>query len=1272
MVNSIMKFFLQNRLVTFLLILGIFIGGIVVSPFQFDTGFLPAHPVSVDALPDIGENQQIVFTEWEGRSPQDIEDQITYPLTTSLLGLPGVKDIRSSSMQGFSSISVIFDDNVEFYWSRSRILEKLNSLPSGLLPEGTKPTLGPDATALGQVYWYTIEGRDSDGNPTGGWDLHEIRSVQDFFVKYALNAVEGVSEVASIGGDVQEYQVDVDPMALRKYGISITEIGDVVRRSNRDVGAQTLEINQAEYLIRGLGYIKSIQDIESAVVKEVNSIPIRVEQLATVNLGPEAKRGTLDKDGAEVVGGVVVSRFGANPMEVIELLKIKIEEISPGLPTKVLADGTESKLTVVPFYDRSELIYETLNTLNEALTLQLLITVLVILVMVYNLRMSIVISSLLPLGVLIVFMAMKAFGIDANIVALSGIAIAIGTMVDLGIILSENVIKKMESEPEQSLFDQIYEGAKEVSSAILTAVCTTVISFLPVFSLQAAEGRLFGPLAFTKTFALIAALLIALFVLPTLIYWFFDAKLRIRRVGLALYGVLLCIAVIGFFQALYFVSGVLFLFSIIGIVKHKFVWQPSARWLTWTWQHVELLLVAFVTITLLTSYWLPLGAATAWVVNFVFVVILTGFVLGFFLVIQFSFVRILTWCLDNKALFLSIPIFLLAFALVIWFGFSRIFGFVETSFDRLDYNIRTAKVWSSLSHTFPGIGNEFMPALDEGSFLLMPTSMPHSGVEYNQKVVAQLDQLISNLPEVEMTVGKLGRAETPMDPAPISMFENVINYKNEYAAKDGELLRFKVDRDNRFITQRGDTLSNDQLLEAGISTDNLIADTKGKPFRNWRSHIKRSGDIWNEIVRVANIPGVTSAPKLQPIETRIVMLQTGMSAPMGIKVHGPDLESIEAFGLDLEAALKEVNGVKKEAVFAERVVGKPYIHLDIDRHSLGRYGLTVDDVQSTIEAAIGGEVVTTTVEGRRRYGVRVRYPRSLRDDPDELGNIMVSNSRGLQTPLSNLVQIDYVQGPQEIRSENTFLTSYVLFDKEDGFAETNVAEAVYKAIETKIDEQTLSVPEGVTYEIAGNYENQVRAEKRFAVIIPLVLMVIFLILYFQFRSVATSLMVFSSIALAFSGGFILLWLYGQGWFLDFSISGTRMQDLFQVHPVNLSVAVWVGFIALFGLAADDGVLMATYLDQSFEESTPKNMEDVRATVIEGAAKRIRPAVMTSATTIIALLPVLTSAGRGSDIMIPMAIPAFGGMIMACITYYIVPTLYAIHKEKQFKKTTHEK
>ncbi|MBE0655306.1 MAG: efflux RND transporter permease subunit, partial [Bacteroidales bacterium] len=452
MLNKIIKYFLENKLVTTLVLLGFIAWGIVTAPFGWQIGGLPSDPVPVDAIPDIGENQQIVFTPWNGRSPQDIEDQISYPLTTYLLGIPGVKTIRSSSIFGFSSIYIIFNEDIEFYWSRSRILEKLNSIPSGLLPEDVQPTLGPDATALGQVYWYTLEGRDKDGNPTGGWDLHEIRTIQDFYVKYGLNATEGVSEVASVGGFIQEYQIDVNPDALKAYNIPLHKVMQAVQRSNRDVGAKTIEINQAEYLVRGLGYVKKAEDIEKAVVAVQDNVPVRIKDIALVTLGPAPRRGVLDKDGAEVVGGVVVARYGANPLQVINNVKEKIEEISPGLPKKILTNGIESQLTIVPFYDRSELIYETLGTLEEALSLQILITILVIIVMIYNLRASVLISGLLPIAVLMVFIAMRYFGVDANIVALSGIAIAIGTMVDLGIILSENVIKHLdEAPPEQKL-----------------------------------------------------------------------------------------------------------------------------------------------------------------------------------------------------------------------------------------------------------------------------------------------------------------------------------------------------------------------------------------------------------------------------------------------------------------------------------------------------------------------------------------------------------------------------------------------------------------------------------------------------------------------------------------------------------------------------------------------------------------------------------------------------------------------------------------------------
>ncbi|MGB5929817.1 MAG: efflux RND transporter permease subunit [Cyclobacteriaceae bacterium] len=1271
MLNKIIKYFLENKLVTVLILIGFIAWGIVTAPFGWQVGALPSDPVPVDAIPDIGENQQIVFTQWQGRSPQDIEDQISYPLTTYLLGIPGVKSIRSSSIFGFSSIFIIFSEDIEFYWSRSRILEKLSSLPSGLLPEGVQPALGPDATALGQVYWYTIEGRDKDGNPTGGWDLHEIRTVQDFYVKYGLNATEGVSEVASIGGFVQEYQIDVNPDALKAYNIPLHQVMRAVQRSNKDVGAKTIEINQAEYLVRGLGYIKKVEDIEKAVVAVQENVPIRIKDIGVATLGPATRRGLLDKDGAEVVGGVVVARYGANPLQVINNVKDKINEIAPGLPKKILANGVESQLTIVPFYDRSELIYETLGTLEEALSLEILISILVVIVMVYNLRASLLIYSILPIAVLMVFIAMRYFGVDANIVALSGIAIAIGTMVDLGIILSENIIKHIdEAPPGQKLIDTIYNGASEVATAILTAVSTTIVSFVPVFTMQAAEGKLFGPLAFTKTFALIAALIVSLIILPTLAHWFFGARIKNKGITKWLHIALIAIGLVALILGYYWAGIILVLYGITGILKSKYPedHKDSGKWYIKLIQKADLIIVVLGITWLLAKYWLPLGAGKSLMLNVLFVGLLVGSILGAFTLLEHYYKSILKWCLDNKAKFLLIPSLLILLGATTWIGFNSVFGFVAKGFNTVGWDVESTKAWTGATSTFPGVGKEFMPSLNEGSFLLMPTSMPHSGIEYNRKVIGQLDMLLTNIPEVDLTVGKVGRVESALDPAPISMYENIINYKPQYMLNEkGHRVRFKIDRNKRFILSTGDSLSNEEAINRGVTLEELIPDDNGSYFRNWRSQIKSPDDIWNEIVKVTKIPGVTSAPKLQPIETRLVMLQTGMRAPMGIKVYGPDLKTIENFGLQLEEVLKNVPSVKAEAVFADRIVGKPYLHLNIDRDEISRYGLDVEDVQQTIETAIGGMKITSTVEGRERFPVRVRYPRELRDDPESLGKILIPTPTGAQIPISQVVDFEYVRGPQAIKSEETFLVGYVLFDKKNGFSEVGVVNDAQAAIQTRIDAGDLIVPAGISYKFSGSYENQVRAEKRLSIIVPLVLAIVFLILYFQFKSVSTSLMVFTGIAMAFSGGFIMLWFYGQEWFVDFSIFGTNMRDLFQMRIINLSVAVWVGFIALFGIATDDGVLIATYLDQSFKKNQPDNLKEIRAAVVEAGVRRIRPALMTVSTTMIALLPVLTSTGRGADIMIPMAIPSFGGMAFALVSIFIVPVLYSMREERKFKK-----
>ncbi|MDC6388906.1 efflux RND transporter permease subunit [Maribacter sp. PR1] len=1252
MLNKSIKFLIENKLVAVLLLV-LFVGwGIVNAPFEWNTGALPRNPVAVDAIPDIGENQQIVFTKWDGRSPQDIEDQITYPLTTSLLGIPGVRTIRSSSMFGFSSIYIIFEEDIEFYWSRSRILEKLNSLPAGLLPEGVNPALGPDATGLGQIFWYTLEGRDKDGNVTGGWDLQELRSIQDFYVKYALSSASGVSEVASIGGYVLEYQVDVNPELMKQYGIGLQQVVKAVKQSNRDIGAQTLEINQAEYLIRGLGYVKSLSDLENAVVTSSDFTSIRIKDIARVTHGPATRRGILDKEGAEVVGGVVVARYGANPMEVINNVKDQINELSAGLPSKELSDGTTSQLTIVPFYDRTELIQETLGTLDEALTLEILITILVIIIMVFNLRASILISGLLPVAVLMVFIAMKLFGVDANIVALSGIAIAIGTMVDVGVILSENIIRHLdESDGKESINTVVYTATAEVSGAILTAVMTTIISFIPVFTMIGAEGKLFRPLAFTKTFALTASIIVALFLIPPFAAFLFRKKSIKNTLGYGINGVLIVLGILAIVYGSW-LGLILIAFGVVGLLKYPELASKISSGFSISDKRanlINIIISAFAIVFVLAEYWRPLGLDKSIFWNLMFVGLICFGLLGFFTVFRNYYTRILRWALRNKLIFLSIPTAIVVFGVMI----------------------------------MRNTGKEFMPSLNEGSFLLMPTSLPHAGVEENKRVLQQLDMAVASIPEIATVVGKAGRTESALDPAPLSMYENVIQYKPEYMLnEDRKWQRYKVNEDGMFELRDGTFVTNPNLevdtddadyKESSIKSPfsvqqkDLIPDEDGEYFRNWRPEIKSPDDIWKEIVKVTKIPGVTSAPKLQPIETRLVMLQTGMRAPMGIKVKGQDLKQIEAFGLQLEDILKQAEGVKDEAVFADRIVGKPYLLIDIDRERLARYGITIEDVQSVLQVAVGGMVLTQTVEGRERYGVRVRYPRELRENPQDLKEIYVPVEKGNPVPLSELVTINYEQGPQVIKSEDTFLVGYVLFDKLDGFAEVEVVENAQALIQEKIDSGELVVPKGINYLFTGTYENQLRAEKTLSVVVPLALTIIFLILYFQFRSVGTSLMVFTGIAVAFAGGFLMIWFYGQDWFLNFNFFGENLRDLFQMHTINLSVAVWVGFIALFGIATDDGVVMATYLTQTFDRNKPDTLIAVRDSVVEAGEKRIRPCLMTTATTILALLPVLTSTGRGSDIMIPMAIPSFGGMLIALITLFVVPVLYSWKAEFQLKR-----
>jgi len=1163
MLNRLLRFCLENKLVVLLLMCLLGAWGILVAPFDWQISGVRRDPVPVDAIPDTGENQQIVFTKWPGRSPQDVEDQITYPLTVALLGLPGVKTVRSTSMIGFSSIYVIFKEGVDFYWSRSRILEKLSSLPPDTLPASVQPTLGPDATPLGQVFWYTLEGRDPEGRTTGGWDLHELRSIQDFQVRYALASVEGVAEVASVGGYVQEYQVDVDPDAMRAHGVTLDHVFAAIRNSNVDVGARTIEVNRVEYVVRGLGFLKSVRDIENTVVRVKDNVPITVKHVARVALGPALRRGALDKGGAEAAGGVVVVRYGENPMAVIGRVKQKIREIAAGLPTRILDDGTHSRVAVVPFYDRSGLINETLQTLNDALYHEVLVTVIVVLLMVGHLGSALLISGLLPLAVLFCFVAMKQVGVDANIVALSGIAIAIGTMVDMGIVLTENIHRRLgEANADESRLATILSASTEVGSAVLTAVLTTVVSFLPVFVMIGEEGKLFRPLAFTKTFALIGAILVALAILPPLYHLFMGRR------------------------------------------------RPTAPGATPWGRRVSYILAALVAVWLALE-WMPLGPGRA-LGNMLFTALLLGGVVLVFRLFQTAYEPILRWCLAHKLLFLSLPTLLLGFGLLSWLGFPE------------------KARWQWAQETFPGLEEETMPALDEGSFLFMPSTSAHASIGESLDMLQQQDMLIRQIPEVSNVVGKIGRVESALDPAPVSMVETIIQYKPEYRV-----------------------------------------DASGESLRQWRSQIKSPDDIWDEIEKTAKLVGATGADRLQPIETRLLMVASGMRSRLGLKISGPDLQTIEKVGLEMERLLKQVPSVNPKTVVADRIVGKPYLEIDIDREAIARYGLSVRRVQDVIEVAIGGKQLTMTVEGRERYPVRVRYLRELRDQIESLTEILVAAPDGTQIPLGQLAEVRYTRGPQSIKSEDTFLIGYVLFGQQRGFAEVDVVEDCRRHLEAKIQTGELVLPDGVSYRFAGRYEQYVRAKETLMLILPLTLMIIFLIIYLQFRSAVTTFIVFSGVFVAWAGGFLLLWLYGQGWFMDFDLLGTNMRDLFQVHTINLSVAVWVGFLALFGIATDDGVLIATYMKQSLARLQPKTTAEIREAVVVAGKRRIRPALMTTATTVLALVPVLTATGRGADVMVPMAIPSVGGMVLVMITVFVVPTLYCAVQEFKGRRKQHQ-
>ncbi len=1163
MVNAVIRWCLNNTFLVILAMLAV-IGG----------GWYALRHTPVDAIPDIGEKQVIVLADWPGRSPQDVDDQVTYPLTVALQGTPGVKVIRSASGFGFSMVFVIFHDRTDYYWARSRVLERLN-VARARLPAGVEPVLGPDATALGQVFWYTVEGE--------GFDLAELRSLQDWYIRYQLNSVEGVSEIASIGGYVKQYQIDVDPVKMRAHGVTLPEITEAVRKSNVDVGAQVLEINQVEFFIRGVGFIKQPADLENVVLRAEAGTPLYVKNVATVSLGPEFRRGALDKEGVEAVGGVVVMRYGENPLEVIERVKQKIAQITPGLPQKSLPDGRTAKVKIVPFYDRTGIIHETMDTLKEALTEEALVAALVVFVFLLHLRSSAsIILATLPTSVGISFLVMYALGVDSNIMSLAGLAIAIGDVCDMGLIMTENIYRHIaNNDGSKTYYQCVEEGACEVGTAIVTAVSNTIVSFIPVFALTDQEGKLFGPLAYTKTFAITASAILSITVVPTLTYHLLKPVTLSRRRSLwiaVLAGVVMTI-VAGFTYRAFFLP------------------SSAAPHQGWPLAAATGLITTLAVFRMARERLLPLEAN----------VVSRG--------ILRVYVPALRWVLAHKALFLSLPLSLVLWGLCIWLGWGRVTYPIEAGLAQAGVNVNHWGPWSYLKHELPGLGREFMPALDEGSLLYMPSLVPAGSLTAALEVVAQQDMAIRSVPEVESVVGKVGRVDSALDPAPIGMIETVIMLKPRDLWRRMRVERFYDDWPSFLQTP----LQYVWPKERPMTKDELLAELREK----------------------TDIPGVLPS-WLQPIQTRIVMLQSGFRAMMGVKIFGSDLREIERLGLELEKTLKQVPGATD--VVADRIVGKPYIEFRIDRQRLARYGVNIRDVQDIIETGIGGDNLTTSVEGRERYPIRVRYPRELRDNLEELQRILVPAADGAQVPISQVAEVRYTVGPQEIKSENTLLVGYVTLNTRDR-DEVSVVEDANTLIQAKVAKGELTFPPGYYYQWAGQFESQVRATKRLAVLIPLCLLIDFVLLYLGFGRWWVALLVFSGIIVSASGGFLMLLFYG----------------------FNLSVAVWVGFIALFGVAEDDGVVMATYIGQLFDQRAPASIPEVRELVVEAGMKRIRPCLMTTATTVLGLLPVFWTEGRGSDVMQPMAIPSVGGMAVQLITLFIVPCVYCWVEEWKLRR-----
>jgi Cu(I)/Ag(I) efflux system membrane protein CusA/SilA len=1137
MLRSIINFSVREPLVV-----------LIFAAIVIALGWYCAWTVPIDAIPNVGENQVLVLTSWPGRSPKDVEDQITYPLSKRLLAVAHAESVRGKSLFGYSFVQVTFSDDTDFYWARTRVAEQLGTAAVDL-PQGVVPTLGPDATGLGQVFYYVLK-------PRPGMTLAELRSLQDFVVKYELQAVRGVSEVASVGGYVRQYQIEVDPDKLRFHDIPLDRLIEAVKDSNMDVGAKTVESNGMEFIIRGRGLIgadkdteQAVEDIEKTVILSRDGIPVRIRDLGHVQLGPDFRRGAIDLNGSEAVGGVVVMRFGENPRAVIARVKEKIARLEPSL----------KGVKIVGVYDRTALIDETVETLTSALTEEVVITAIVILLFLMHVRASFVVAATLPIAVLMAFIGMRLFNVDANIMSLAGIAIAIGTMVDMGIIVSETIYDHLaewerEGKPggAQRRIVLINQAAREVAPAVVTAVSTTVISFLPIFLLTGRDYRLFAPLAWTKTFALLASMIVAVTLVPMLSRLLLSSsqvKRRPRIMSAVAFGLLL--------------SGTCFFF-----------WGEAAA----SHLPVNRLVMTFLSAIVGASlvFWMlserlrpvdenPISRMILWVYD-----------------------PTLHFLLRHKAAFLSVPVLLIILGAGAWFGLPTVLRPLEYPIRWLGCEPNEVPGYVSLKHSFTGLKTDDWIALDEGSWFYMPTLYPAASFSQAMEILQTQDALIKEIPEVENVLGKIGRVESALDPAPAAMVETYVMLK---------------------------------------------------PPDQWREGITPQ-DIWDQINAVATLPGVTPASPLQPIEGRVVMLQSGIKAPMAIRIFGDSLDGLAAATVAVADQLKQTPQVNAATVNPDIVLGKPYVEFDVDRETAARFGMSTMMVNQVIETALGGMNLTRTVEGRERYPIRVRYQRNLREQIDELSRLPVVSHSGEVVPLQMLAKMKTTWGPGVIDSEDARLVAHVSFSPSGAVGDLETVQAVEDAMHEAETNGELDLPQGYGWQAVGSFQNQIEANNRLMVIVPAVVLINLMIIYFQFRNFLVALMIFCQIPVAFAGGMIGLGVMG----------------------VEMNTAIWVGFIALFGIAVDDGVVMATYLEQTFKRRRLETAADIRNATVNAGRRRIRPCLMTAVTTFAGLLPVMLATGRGADVAQAMALPVFAGMFIELVSLFVVPVLYCGYKE----------